>query len=125
MLAETSATSTMDLTLLSRIGWDFGSRNRISTLYIDQAWLLGPFSVVKNCKALQPLLAFLTGGAGSNATAPAAAAASYGGFASLLKNCAETSIKKMPGVRNPQAVLLSLHSAVVKLVSMAGVAAIC
>lgn len=89
-------TSSLDLSLLSLLGWDFGSRSRIASLYIDEAWLLGPFSMVKNCSALQPLLeALMGGGAGPDAAAPVAA----GGFAGLLSNCADVSIKELPSVR--------------------------
>lgn len=87
-LSATAVISSTNLSLILLLGWDFGSRSRLDTLYIDAAWLLGPFSVVKNCSELQPLLELMMGGGDYDASA--------GDLADLLKNCADTLIKKMP-----------------------------
>lgn len=97
-LAETSITSSFDLSVLSLLGWDFGSDRTLASLYIDEAWLLGPFSMVQNCSALQPLLQLLANGAAGANTSTAVPAAA-GGFEGLLSNCADTSAKRMTSVR--------------------------
>ena len=78
-------TSSMDLSFLSRLGWDFASRSRISTLYIDEAWLLSPFAMVKNCSELQSALQPLMGAEGP-------AEASGGDLGDILKNCVAATV---------------------------------
>lgn len=94
VLADVSSTFSIDLTMLSLLSWDFGSRSRLNSLYIDEAWLLNPFSIIKNCSELQPILEQLTAGT-ANSSDPEAAS----GFAGLVRNCADVSTKKMPSVR--------------------------
>jgi hypothetical protein len=97
-----SLVSTYDLSVLTLLGWDLGAMERLDSLQLDPGYLIGtgPFTMVQNCSAVQPLLEQLGGGANAtNSTDPAEVGRSP--FDLLLKNCANTTVVRMPSVCDP------------------------
>ena len=99
-LSQPGLISSYDLSLISLLGWDFGTTALLNILQIDSAVLEqpAPFSMVPDCEALQAsvnaTLAQFIAAAGVNATTDEEEEDGPGGVLErLLKNCASVALK--------------------------------